>query len=242
MWKSSGCLTYHRVYKQFPTQVVCDDFSLEIECGTITCVLGPSGCGKTTLLRLAAGLTHADSGSVACAWGAGEPIGYVFQEARLLPWRTAAENVSYVIPPERRWSSREERPLELLRLVELTSAAARYPDELSGGMARRVALARALAARSSLLLLDEAFSSLDVDLKRRVVGRARDEIRSDGQTAVCATHDLDTAMRLADRIILLSAAPVRVLEDIPVPNPGEADGVLDPQTRARAERVLLDKK
>jgi NitT/TauT family transport system ATP-binding protein len=201
-------------------------------------VLGPSGCGKTTLLRLAASLVEPDGGRVHTSRPPDEPIGFVFQESRLLPWKTALENITYVMPRDWTREYRQEEALRLLAAVELEDCATHLPGTLSGGMARRVALARALASPARLLLFDEAFSSLDIDLKRRLVRRIRREARARHQSVLCATHDLDTALRFADRIVLLSVSPVRILEDIAAAGDRDGREAVPAETYARAERVL----
>lgn len=201
-----------KVSKRFGRNEIFRDFSLECGAGDVTCILGPSGCGKTTLLRMIAGLLRPDGGDVPAR--SATPIGYVFQEPRLLPWKTALYNVVYATDRSVSRDERRERARRLLDMVELGGAADAYPHELSGGMARRVALARALAAPARLLVMDEPFASLDIDRKRRLVSVVKELLADRTRTVVCATHDLEVASTLADRILVFSQSPVRIVGDV----------------------------
>jgi len=159
------------------------DFSAELGAG-ITCVTGPSGAGKTTLLRLLAGLETPQGGVLK---GVPAPVSFLFQEDRLLPWCTAAENVAAVLP-----AREKARAKDFLAAVELGGEADRRPSELSGGQCRRIALARALAYPGALLLLDEPFKGLDPALTERMCAL----LRADGRPAVVVTHDHGAAALL----------------------------------------------
>lgn len=154
-------------------------------------VMGPSGCGKTTLLRIALGLLRPTRGTVRCTFAS---IGTVFQEPRLLPWRTALENVNLVLG-DRRDSLEQAR--RYLAAVELEEAGAKYPRELSGGMQQRVALARALAVEADLLVLDEPFKGLDPDLKERILALTAKK----NAAVLLVTHEESEAAALGCRIL-----------------------------------------
>ena len=222
------------VSKRFGPQEIFRDFSLECREGDVTCILGPSGCGKTTLLRMIAGLLRPDGGDVLARSTA--PIGYVFQEPRLLPWKTALDNVVYVMDRRSPVDMRRCRAHRLLDMVELGGAADLYPHELSGGMARRVALARALAASARLIVMDEPFASLDIDRKRRLVSVVKEFLTERPRTVVCATHDLEVASTLADRVLVFSQSPVRILGDI-THAPSHADVYKRVEEILRAARI-----
>jgi ABC-type nitrate/sulfonate/bicarbonate transport system ATPase subunit len=189
------------------------------------CVLfGPSGCGKSTLLNIISGVDHRFSGAVRFDGGGAPRIGYVFQAPRLLPWRTIRQNVELVL-------RRDVEPANVDRLlaeVGLAEAAESYPSQLSGGMARRAALARAFAIDPDLLLLDEPFVSLDAAAAARLRGLLLRLIATRPATVLFVTHDAGEAVALADRILLLSSAPGRVLAEMPIPIPREQRG--DPDT------------
>jgi iron(III) transport system ATP-binding protein len=174
-------------------------------------VLGPSGCGKTTLLRLIAGLETPDEGTIeiggrrVAGGGASVPperrrVGMVFQDHALFPHLTVAQNVAYGL---RRDPDRAVRVAELLDLVGLASDARHWPHELSGGMAQRVAVARALAPRPDVILLDEPFSSLDAALRTQLRGDVREILRAAGASAILVTHDQDEALTLGDRMAVM---------------------------------------
>jgi NitT/TauT family transport system ATP-binding protein len=159
----------------------------------------------------------------------GNRVAYVFQEPRLLPWKTALDNVTYVMGRDQPAAERRDRAMALLEAFEIAEAATLHPDELSGGMARRVGIARALASPSDLLLMDEPFASLDIQLKKRLLDRLVPTLRDYKGTVLIATHDIDVAAALSDRVILLSKAPVEVVEDISAAAPDDQQLVAGPR-------------
>lgn len=188
---------------------------LSLKRGEAGAVVGPSGCGKSTLLRIIAGLDHDFQGSVTLPEHG--RLGMVFQEPRLLPWRSVAENISIVAP-----QARDAEIAALLQELELESHADHFPLELSLGLARRVALARALAIKPDLLLLDEPLVSLDAALAlalRERIARLIDDTRV---TTLIVTHDLSEAIALADKIFILSPRPARVAATLEVATPRRA--------------------
>jgi NitT/TauT family transport system ATP-binding protein len=198
--------------------------TLTIPAGQVTAIVGPSGSGKSTLLRVMSGLLPADTGTVTLhgtpVTGPDERVGMVFQEPRLLPWRSAIENVAY--PLELRGEprpARTARARELLTLVGLTGFESARPAQLSGGMAQRVALARALALDPPVLLLDEPFGALDALTRDRLDAEVLRLWERIGTTIVLVTHSIPEAVFLADRVLVLSARPGRVVADIAVPLP-----------------------
>ncbi|CAN5381175.1 ABC transporter ATP-binding protein [soil metagenome] len=187
-----------------------DDVSLEIAEGEVVCLLGASGCGKSTLLSLISGMYSTTQGMIDVG---GRTIGLVFQEPALFPWLTVARNVDTAmrfrkLPKERR----RERVGELLELVHLAEFANERPHQLSGGMRQRAAIARALAQDAEIMLMDEPFGALDAMTR----GILHDEIeriwRESNLTVLFVTHDVREAVRLGDRVVLLSSRPGRVIE------------------------------
>ncbi len=202
-----------------------DSISLEIPDAQFVAVVGPSGCGKSTLLSLVAGLRLPSSGTVLCD---GEPItapmprkvGMIFQEANLLPWLSAVDNVAF--PLKLRRVAKAERLAAARRMLELTGLAGfedRLPHQLSGGMKQRVAIARGLVQNPAVLLMDEPFASLD-EQTRMVLGDELLRIWSETRkTVLFVTHSLNEAVYLADRVVVLSARPGRVVDDVLVDLP-----------------------
>jgi len=189
-----------------------EDLRLTLPAGKAGAVVGPSGCGKTTLLRLIAGLDKDFVGTIALPEHG--RLGMVFQEPRLLPWRSVTDNIRIAAP-----HASEEDIAALLDELGLAEHATHFPRELSLGLARRVALARALAAKPDLLLLDEPLVSLDAALARdlrEMIARLIDERRI---TTLVVTHDLREAIALGDRLFLLSARPAHVLATLDVSTP-----------------------
>ncbi|MBX3029662.1 MAG: ABC transporter ATP-binding protein [Chloroflexi bacterium] len=190
-----------------------DDIDLEVASGSLLVLLGPSGCGKTTTLRLLAGFERPDAGTIdldgrrVSGGGVHEPperrrIGYVAQDLALFPHLDTWHNVAYGLRGVSR-PERTARVAELLAMTGLSDVADRMPHELSGGMAQRVALCRALAPRPSVLLLDEPFSSLDQALRSTLRDEVRALLRAAGQTAVMVTHDQEEALSMADRVAVM---------------------------------------
>ena len=180
----------------FGDKSVLDNFSLRLPLEGITALRGPSGCGKTTLLRLIAGLEHADSGEIRGIRP--EATAFLFQENRLLPWRNAQQHLTDVmLRPD------TARARDLLKLVELEGEETRMPDQLSGGMGRRLALGRALALESRLLLLDEPFAGVDPERAERILMR----LRSLGRPIILVSHE-ERITTLADRVIDLDGIPL----------------------------------
>ena len=189
-------------------QRVVQNVSLHLNAGDIGCLLGPSGCGKTTTLRAIAGFEPVQEGSIELA---GEVIsrpgftlapekrriGMVFQDYALFPHLTVAENIAFGI---RQHPQRERIAAEMLELVNLGALGQRYPHELSGGQQQRVALARALAPEPRLLLLDEPFSNLDVELRRRLSHEVREILKARGTSAILVTHDQEEAFAVSDQV------------------------------------------
>ena len=193
--------------------------------GEFLVLLGPSGCGKSTLLDLLAGFLAPDSGSVAVNGHAARPempeLGYVFQQPQLFPWLSALDNVQFGLKMAGRLAPAAQRAkaLNFLRLVGLEDAAALWPHQLSGGMRQRVALARALAPEPALLLADEPFAALDAISRRRMNEELLRLWAALGQTVVFVTHDIEEAIFLADRIVVLGRAPAGIAAEFRVDLP-----------------------
>jgi sulfonate transport system ATP-binding protein len=189
------------------------DLSLTLASGEFVCLVGPSGCGKTTLLNIVAGLDRDYRGSVTIeAKSAPARIGYVFQNPRLLPWRTVRENIALALPEETDPAYIDH----LFEVMGLKEARDVYPERLSLGMSRRAALIRAFAINPDLLLMDEPFVSLDPPTARRIRELTIRLWRERPHTVLFVTHDLHEAIELADRLVFLAAAPASVIGDIPV--------------------------
>ena len=216
---------------------VLRDLDLSIAPGSFVAIVGASGVGKSTLLRVLIGLARASRGQVAVSTRSGDrqPVALVFQDSRLLPWRRVVDNVAFGL--EGRGLGRAERrtrALEALRIVGLADLAARWPHQLSGGQRQRVALARALAVEPEVLLMDEPFSALDA-LTREALQDELIRIRAvTGKTILFVTHDIEEAIYLADRIVVLAGVPGRAVADLDVARTGPrrradaaASGLLD---------------
>ncbi len=197
----------------YDSNAVVQDFSLRLAENSIGCLLGPSGCGKTTVLRAIAGFERPDKGSITISGQrvSGDKqhlppeqrnIGMVFQDFSLFPNMSVADNIRFGL---RRWNRNEQqlRVNELLELISLGDRANTYPHQLSGGQQQRVALARALAPRPALLLLDEPFSSLDVELREQLAREVRGILREENITAILVTHDQHEAFAMADQICVM---------------------------------------
>lgn len=185
-----------RLSFSFDKKVIFSDFNLEIANGHITALMAPSGKGKSTLLRLIAGLLEPQNGSIDTT---GQTVGIMFQEPRLFGQLTALQNVALVIKDK---VNANQRAMQLLEAFNVADAANKYPDELSGGMAKRISLARAIAYNSDILLLDEPFSALDSQTKKMVMEASKPFLQ--GKTVLLVTHDAAEAAAFADTVIELS--------------------------------------
>lgn len=195
---------------RYRNQTVVDKLSLHVKKGSLACLLGPSGCGKTTVLRAIAGLEPIYRGEISVAGNVMSRPGYsrapekrglgmVFQDYALFPHMTIADNIRFGL---RAYSAADQRKnmLSMLSMVGMTGYENRYPHELSGGQQQRIALARALAPNPEIILLDEPFSNLDVDLRERISQEVRDILQESGTTAIIVTHHQDEAFALGDQI------------------------------------------
>ena len=241
----SAAIAFERVELSLGAERIYDRLDFTVGQGEFVCLLGPSGCGKSTSLRIIGDLLAPAAGRVLVN---GKPpseswseIAFVFQSPRLAPWRNALANV--LLGAELRFGKSEARrrtklAQDLLALVGLSASAAKYPLMLSGGERQRVAIARALAVEPSIILMDEPFSALDPNTRRRL----RTEIvriwQETGKTILFVTHDIEEAVVLADRIVLMSNKPTRVLETIAVAASRPRDPDKDPELRALRDRLL----
>ncbi|MDR1786989.1 MAG: ABC transporter ATP-binding protein [Treponema sp.] len=198
-----------------------DAVNLDIEKGEFLSIIGPSGCGKTTLLRLLAGLDRAEEGSIQIE---GKPIlapgperGFIFQQAALYPWLTVEGNVGLGLKARGLFRARRQRVGDLIRMMGLAGFERSYPHEISGGMAQRAAIARALINAPEVLLLDEPLGALDAFKRIELQALLLEVWRETGATFVMVTHDVDEAIFLSERIVIMSARPGRIAKVVPVP-------------------------
>lgn len=223
-------LEVDRLGRQFAGErgpvVALEDISFRVHRREFVCVLGPSGCGKSTLIRLLAGLDEPTSGRIlldgAEVHGPGPDRGMVFQAYTLFPWRTVKQNVMFGLEMRGMERAQAEREaLQWIDLVGLAKAKDAFPVQLSGGMKQRVAIARALANSPRILLMDEPFGALDAQTRAQMQHHLLQIWRNVDVTILFITHDLDEAIYLADRILVLRAHPGRVHEliEVPVPRP-----------------------
>jgi ABC-type nitrate/sulfonate/bicarbonate transport system ATPase subunit len=220
------------VHKQFvvkkQTFEALSDVNLSIEEGQFVSIVGPSGCGKSTILRILAGLEDVSTGDVivdgADVIGPGADRGMVFQTYTLFPWLSVRENIQFGLKlkgiPLTIRRRMADRFLELIKLEKFTNA---YPHQLSGGMKQRVAIARALAANPKVLLMDEPFGALDAQTKMDMQEMLRDIWQTEQTTVVFITHDIDEAIYLSQRVVLMAATPGRIIAQYEVDLPEERD-------------------
>lgn len=239
---STNRLEVRNLYKTFPVEpdsserfTVLENINFTVRDKEIIALIGSSGCGKTTLLRIIHGLLEQDSGEILVGgkpvYGPGHDRGMVFQHAGLLPWRTALQNVEFGLEIKKvPAAERREISMRYLKLVGLEGAEHRHPHQLSGGMQQRVGLARALAIDPQALLMDEPFSALDAQTRESLQAELLDIHDRTNKTIIFVTHDLDEAVYLADRVVVLAPHPGRIqaIVDIdierPRPNPTELKG------------------
>ena len=241
-------VSFRDVGRQFGQRTVLRDVSLEVSPGEVVAILGASGCGKSTLLRAVAGLDHGYQGEILIN---GEPVAQYdprtavgFQEPRLLPWRSLRKNIHMGLPRGLPKPEGNQRVDELLELVGLAERAHLRPREVSGGMAQRASLARALARRPGVLLLDEPFGALDALTRLKMQDLLLDVHAQTGTTVLLVTHDVDEALQLADRILLLGAPTSAAGEESGAPEGATIKQLLTvpgqrPRERASAELARL---
>ena len=225
-----SALRVENLRKAFSVQgaefVALSGIDLDVARGEFVCVVGGSGCGKTTLLRIIGGLEPQFDGAVLledhAVKGPGPDRGFVFQEHRLLPWLNVQDNVGFGLA-NRSAAERNQLVALYLELVGLAEFARRYPHQLSGGMAQRVAIARALANRPRVLLLDEPFGSLDALTRIRMQQEILRIWEAERTTMVLVTHDIDEAIYLADRVVIMSPQPGRIRQVVPIDLPRPRD-------------------
>lgn len=240
----AGDVVFTSVSKAFAsggrTLEVLRNIDLTVSAGELLCVVGTSGCGKSTLLRAIAGLESIDRGTLTLD---GKPIlgpglnrGLVFQEHRLLPWLTVLDNVAFGLGPDASADARREAP-DYVALVGLGGFERAYPHQLSGGMAQRAAIARALIGRPRVLLLDEPFAALDVFTRIQLQEEVLRIWRRAKTTIVLVTHDIDEAVFLGDRIAVMSSRPGTVSRIVEVDLPRPRDRTNDDFGRLRGRVV-----
>ena len=215
-------LTFDQVTKTFGNVAVVSNSSLSVTRNSLVVFLGPSGCGKTTLMRMAGGLDTPTSGTIRlngeAVAGPDRRRGMVFQSYSSFPWLTVEGNIAFGMRYRHDLTAaqRGARVTHYLKLIGLEDFAKSYPNRISGGMRQRVAIARSLAAGSDVLLMDEPFGALDALTRERLQVELRQIQAEETKTIIFVTHDVEEAVFLADRIILFSARPARVLKDIDV--------------------------
>ena len=238
-------LTCRDVGKVWPATgqpfVALDGIDLDVARNEFVVFLGPSGCGKSTLLYLIAGLERVTSGTIESGGsvvdGPGTDRGLIFQESSLFPWMTVGENVAFglrlqgVAPARRR-----ETAITLLRKAGMADAVDKRPDQLSGGMRQRAAMARALSLRPEVLLLDEPFAALDVQTRSKMQDFLIEVWRDSGASMLFVTHHIDEAVALADRVVVFTARPGRIKSIVPIDLPRPRDP-RSPEARALADHL-----
>lgn len=215
-------LTIDHVSHRYGGLTVLDGIDFAVEDGEIVCIVGPSGCGKSTLLRLIGGLEQPSDGAILQSGdipeGSLNPLTYVFQDFALLPWRSAAKNVSLVLEDHGLTKAEQQRIVEdALARTNLSDFADAFPRQLSGGMKQRVAIARALAVRPAVMLMDEPLSALDAQTRDLLMDDLLSLWQRERFTAVYVTHNLAEAVRLGHRIVVLSRRPGRIREIVDIP-------------------------
>ncbi|PXY37122.1 ABC transporter [Prauserella sp. PE36] len=233
----------HRYGKGDGAHVAVRELSFSVDAGELACIVGPSGCGKSTLLRCIAGLIPPTGGSVRLhgdeVSGVPDDLAVVFQDysRSLFPWLTVARNVEFPL----RWrklskQERAERAQEALDAVGLSGVGKKFPWQLSGGMQQRVSIARALASKPALLIMDEPFASVDAQTRFELEDLLRRVQREQQSTILLVTHDIDESVYLGDRVLVLSKSPATIVADLAVDLPAERDQIA---TRESAKFVTL---
>ncbi|MGJ0847662.1 NitT/TauT family transport system ATP-binding protein [Tissierella praeacuta DSM 18095] len=195
------------INKKFNELKVLEDITIDFPKNKTTCILGPSGCGKTTLLNIIAGIIKKDSGEII---GFNKDISFVFQEDRLIEWKNIEENISFVLKGKMDKEQIKATIDKYLKLVKLEEYKYYYPKELSGGMRQKISILRAFAYPSKLLIMDEPFKSLDINSKQILIDFFKELRIIENRTCIIVTHDIEEALTLGDRIIILTGKPTAV--------------------------------
>ena len=227
---ASILVSFRHVRKSWQQVTALQNFSLDIAAGELVVLVGSSGCGKSTLLRMLIGLEPVTQGEIRIngepVRGVGKERGIVFQEPRLFPWLTVIDNVMLGLADEKLSRGvKRQRALAMLERVQLQEFAHALPSRLSGGMAQRVAIARGLIARPQILMLDEPFGALDALTRHTLQQELLHIHRRTGTTTLLVTHDVEEAVALADRVVVLSPRPGRIREvvTLALPHPRQRD-------------------
>lgn len=200
------------IKKSYGENRVFDGLDLDIQEGKVTAILGESGCGKTTLLQIICGFIDDYQGEVEFVNDTSSGISYIFQDDALIPWKTVYENLEYVLK-DRKIKDLKKYIDGYLKMVKLSDCADRYPDVLSGGMKRRVGIARAFAFPSKYLLMDEPFEFLDLRTKTDIIKDFKRLQNMSKKTVLFITHDIDSALDLGDNIVVLGSKPTRLIRE-----------------------------
>ncbi|MEQ8200782.1 MAG: ABC transporter ATP-binding protein [Syntrophomonadaceae bacterium] len=220
---------------RFGDLLVLHDLSMEVEEHKLTCILGPSGAGKTTLLNLISGSLQPQIGQI--EGFEGKSISYLFQETRLLRWKTAEDNIDFVLKDHLSKTQRVEAINRYIEMVGLNEFRRYYPDQLSGGMKQRVAIARAFAFPSDILLMDEPFKGLDLQLKTSLMQAFINVWLTDKRSVFFVTHDLDEALLLGEEIFVLTPSPGKVKGVLINSIPHKDRDLNSPQLRSIKDRL-----
>lgn len=231
----AAALSFESISRSYGSNIVLQNVSFEVLTGEFVAIVGPSGCGKTTLLNIASGYDSPSSGNVECEG----QIRMVYQQDGLFPWRTVKENIELGLRQIPDAKERAQQARDLLHLIQLENFQNHYPHQLSGGMRQRVELARALAGRSDILLLDEPFSALDYLTRLRMRRELARILHERPRTVLLVTHDIEEAAQLADRIFVLSTRPAHISfeRSIGVPRPRD---LTHPEVIAATEHILRE--
>lgn len=227
-------LIIKNLYKSFQDLVLFQDFNIEIKEKTIACILGPSGCGKTSLLNMISETLQPDSGEL--LGFNNKTISYIFQEPRLLPWKTVLENIAYVLPDSLSKEKKYEIASRYSALVELSDFNNYYPSKLSGGMKQRVSIARAFSYPSNLILMDEPLKALDLKLKLNLLASFRRLWQPDNRSVIFVTHDIDEALLIGNDIYVFSKAPVMIKEKFSISEKNRS--LINPEIIQLKNRIL----
>jgi NitT/TauT family transport system ATP-binding protein len=204
-------LKLENISKSYGDLEIFSGFNISFIPGKINCILGPSGCGKTSLLNIISGSEPISSGNRKNFED--KKVSYVFQDPRLLPWKTVEQNIAFVLKDQMKAEQWKLRVKEYIDLVQLTEFSNYFPGRLSGGMKQRVSLARAFSYPSDIILMDEPFKALDRKLKNNLMRQFRNLWKTDMRTVIYVTHEVEEALNLGHKIFVFSSSPVKILKE-----------------------------